>query len=178
LPLIEHYKGHHISFRRWGEHRILQHTARLELSHRHKPMLHEFLQVTMHNGGRSPLLLRHGSRRNERQHLQDPGICPIFLFSLSPLSVPLSFSRCRERGRESMADGTKGYRGAQGWPLALNPATSMVKRLEHLKHSKGLGKLSLLTSPTPHTSCPLRQQGIHKPYPQRPPQWLGGSAKA
>jgi hypothetical protein len=67
--LIECHKGHHISFRRCGGCRVLRHAASPELYHRHKPMLHEFFQVAWHNGGRSPILLRDGSRRKGRQHL-------------------------------------------------------------------------------------------------------------
>jgi hypothetical protein len=37
-----------------------------------------------------------------------------FSFSLSHLSVPLSFSRCTEGGKERMTDGALGYRGVQG----------------------------------------------------------------
>jgi hypothetical protein len=51
-----------------------------------------------------------------------------------------------------MVDGVKGYRGAQGQLPALNPTVSVVKRLGPLRRSKGLGKLSLPTSPTPRTS--------------------------
>jgi hypothetical protein len=156
-PLIEHHKGHHVSFRRCGERRILQHMTSIELSCCHKPMLHEFLQVAWRNGGRSSILLSHGSWRKGRQHLCDPGIFPYFpSFLLSPFSIPLSFFRHRERSRERIADGVKGYRGVQGSLPASNPATSVVKRLGPLRRSKGLGKLSLPTSPTPRTSCPLQ----------------------
>jgi hypothetical protein len=68
-PLIECHKGHHVSLRRYGERRVLWHTTSLELRCRHKPMIHEFLQVAWRNGGRSPILLCHASRRKGRQHL-------------------------------------------------------------------------------------------------------------
>jgi hypothetical protein len=42
-PLIERHKGHHISFRGRGEHRVLRHLTSLELHRHHKPMLHMFL---------------------------------------------------------------------------------------------------------------------------------------
>jgi hypothetical protein len=45
--------------------------------------------MARHNGGRSLILLRHGSKRKGKQHLRDPGFSPIFFLSL--LSVPLSF---------------------------------------------------------------------------------------
>jgi hypothetical protein len=50
--------------------------------------------VALHNGGRDPVLLRHGLRRKEKQHSLNLGISPInFFLSLSfPLSVPFSFS--------------------------------------------------------------------------------------
>jgi hypothetical protein len=54
-------------------------------------MLHEFLQVGWHNGGRNLILLRHGSRRKGRQHLQDPVISSYFLFALSLSSFRPSF---------------------------------------------------------------------------------------
>jgi hypothetical protein len=100
---------------------------------------------------------------------------PISTFSLSPFSVPLSslFGH-KEGGKERMVDGTQGYLGVQGQPPALNLVASVVKRLGPLKCGKGPGKLSLPTSPTPHTSHQLHQQGIQKPYPQRASQWLGG----
>jgi hypothetical protein len=57
----------------------------LELCRRHKPILPEFLQVTWGNGGRSQILLRHGSRRKGRQHLEGPGIFSYFLLFRSLL---------------------------------------------------------------------------------------------
>jgi hypothetical protein len=50
--------------------------------------------MTLHNIGRSLVLLRHGLRRKEKQHSLDSGIFHYFLsLSLSlPLYVPLSFS--------------------------------------------------------------------------------------
>jgi hypothetical protein len=81
-------------------------------------------------------------------------------------------------GKERMTDGVQGYRGAQGRPLALNPMSSVVKRLGPLRCSKGPGKLSLPTFPIPCTSHQLQQQGIQKPYPQWAPRRQGGSAKA
>jgi hypothetical protein len=66
-PLIERHKVHHIPLRKCGERRVLGHTTSLELHRRHKPMLHEFLQMAQ--GARSPILLCHGSRRTGRQHL-------------------------------------------------------------------------------------------------------------
>jgi hypothetical protein len=76
-------------------------------------------------------------------------------FSLSPLSAPLSFFKRMEGGRERTMDGAKLYRGAQGRSPALNPMASVVQWLGPLKHSKGIDKLSLPTSPTPRTSRQL-----------------------
>jgi hypothetical protein len=89
----------------------------------------------------------------------------ISFFLLSPLFIPLSFSRRREGGKERMVNGVHGYRGAQGQSPALNPTMSVVKRLGPLRRSKGPGKLSLPTSPTPCTSRQLQQQEIQKSYP-------------
>jgi hypothetical protein len=53
---------------------------------------------------------------------------PISFFPLFLLFSSLFlFSRCREWGKERTVDGAPGYRGAQGWPLAPNPTTSVVK---------------------------------------------------
>jgi hypothetical protein len=99
-----------------------------------------------------------------------------FSLSLSPFFHPLfSFlSRHREGGRERTAVGVQGCRGVQGRPLDLNPASSVVKRLGPLRHSKGPGKLCLPATPTPRISCQRHQQRIPEPYPQQAPQWLGG----
>jgi hypothetical protein len=158
--LIERHKGHHLSFHRCGERMILRHTTSLKLSRHHIPILHKFLQVAWHNGGRSPILLRHGSRRKGREGNAFE-ILVFFSyfpsFSLSPLFIPLCFFKCKEGGREITANSAKGYRGAQRRPLASNPMASVVKRLGPLRYSKGLGKLSLPASPTPRTSRPLQQ---------------------
>jgi hypothetical protein len=155
--LIESRKRHHVSYRRYGERGVLRHLTSLKLHRRHKPMLHEFLQMVQHNGGRSPVLLHRGSRGREGQRLQDPGIPSYYPFSLSfsPFFRPLfSFlSRHREGGKERTAGGAQGHRGAKGRPPALNPTASVVKQLSPLKRSKGSGKLSLPASPTPRTSC-------------------------
>jgi hypothetical protein len=73
--------------------------------------------------------------------------------SLSPFFVHFLFSRSREGDKERTADDAQGYRGAQGQPPALNPMTSVVKRLGPLRRSKGPRNLSLPVSPTPRTSC-------------------------
>jgi hypothetical protein len=91
IPLVESHKGHHLSFRRHGEHRVHRHPIGLKLCHRHKPMFHEFLQVAQCNGGRSPVLLCHGSRRKEGPHLQDPGIASYFPFLFFSLFFHPSF---------------------------------------------------------------------------------------
>jgi hypothetical protein len=88
--LVERYKGHHVSFRRSGEHLILWHMTSPELRRHHEPMLHKFLQMTRRNDKRGPVLLHHGSGRKGRQHLGDLGISPIFL-SLSLSSFHPSF---------------------------------------------------------------------------------------
>jgi hypothetical protein len=94
-------------------------------------MLHEFLQMALCDDGRSLVLLCHGSRRKEEQHLQDFHISSYFLFSFFILSCffPLfSFlSRQKEESKERMADEAQGDRGAQGRSLALNPEASVVK---------------------------------------------------
>jgi hypothetical protein len=114
-PLIECHKRHHVSSHRQGERRVLCHPTSLKLRHHHKPMLHEFLLVAWHNGGRGPIPLRHVSRRKEGQYLRDPGIFFLFLFCLlSSFSAPLSFFSHGEGGKERMMDGAQGYRGAQG----------------------------------------------------------------
>jgi hypothetical protein len=41
--LIERHEGHHISFRRYGQHKVLRHMASRELRRRHKPMPVKFL---------------------------------------------------------------------------------------------------------------------------------------
>jgi hypothetical protein len=175
-PFIECHKGHHVSLRRCGERRVLRHRTSLELHCRHKPMLHKFLQVAWRNGGRSPILLYHGSRRKGMQQLRDPDISSYFIFPRFLLFPPLFLFP--GVGKERMTDGVQGYRGAQGRPLALNPMSSVVKRLGPLRCSKGPGKLSLPTFPIPCTSHQLQQQGIQKPYPQWAPRRQGGSAKA
>jgi hypothetical protein len=152
-PLIEHHKGHHVSFRRHRERKVHRNSTSLELYRHHKPMLHESLQVARHNRGRGPILFYHDSWRKEGQHLRDPGItCYFFFLTFSPFSSLFVFSRHTEKGKERTADGAQGYRGAQGQPLALNPTASVVKRPGPLRRSKGSGKLSLPASPTPHAS--------------------------
>jgi hypothetical protein len=98
----------------------------------------------------------------------------LFSFSsLSPLSAPLSFSfRSREGSKERMADHAKGYRVAQGRPLALTPAMSAVKWLGPLRRSKGLGKLGLPTSLllAHHTS---HDSTRYRSCIQQAPRWLG-----
>jgi hypothetical protein len=113
--LIERHKGYHISFQRCGERRILQHMASLELGHRHKPMLHEFLQmagVTV-EGVQSYSAVALGER--EGNTFEILVFFPIFLLFL-PLPFPprFSFLSPREGGRDRIVDGEKGYRGAQG----------------------------------------------------------------
>jgi hypothetical protein len=86
---------------------------------------------------------------------------PISFFPHFLLFPSLSlFSRCREGGKERTVDDAQGYRGVQGRPPASKPVASVVKWLGPLRRNKGLGKLSLLASPTPRTSCQLQQQGI------------------
>jgi hypothetical protein len=143
-PLVESRKGLHVSFHKRGERRVRRHLIGLELHHRHKPMLHEFLHVAQCNRGRNPVLLHNGSRRKEGHHLQVLGIASYFPF--------LFLSRHREGGKKRMIDGAQGYRGAQGQPLTSNSVVSVVKRLGPPRCSKGPGKLSLPTSPTPHRS--------------------------
>jgi hypothetical protein len=64
-------------------------------------MLHEFLQMAQHNGGRSPVLLYHGSSRREGHHLQDPGIFSYFPFPSFTLPFfALSFLLCPSTGKE------------------------------------------------------------------------------
>jgi hypothetical protein len=97
---------------------------------------------------------------------------PYFLFSRFLLFMSIFlFSRRREGDKDRTAD------GAQGRPPASNLAASVVKRLGPLRRSKGSSKLSLPASPTPRTSRQLQQQGIHNPYPQWAPRWLGGLLK-
>jgi hypothetical protein len=85
--LIECLKGHHVSFYKRGERRVLWHPTRIELRRYHKPMLHEFLQVARQNGGRGSILLSHGSRRKGGHHFRDPGIAS-YLFSLLSFFCP------------------------------------------------------------------------------------------
>jgi hypothetical protein len=144
--LIGRRKGHHISSCRHGEHRVLRHPTSLELYRRHKPMLNKFLQVARCNSGRGPILLHHDSRRKEGPHFQDASIFFLFLFFLTLLFPSLFFSRHMDGGKERMAD------GAQGRSPASNPVASVVKWLDPLRHSKGLGKLSLPASPIRHMS--------------------------
>jgi hypothetical protein len=138
-PLIERHNGHHVPICRGREHRVLQHTASLEIYCCHKPILHEFLWVAWRNDGRSPFLLRHCSRWKGREHLRGPGTFSYFLLfgSLFFLSLFLFF-RHREESMERTADRAKGYRGVQGQLLALNLVASMVKWLGPLRHNKGL----------------------------------------
>jgi hypothetical protein len=81
--LVECHEGHYISFRRSGERKVLWHTASRELRRHHEPLLHKFLQMAQRNGGRSPILLRHDSRRKGKQHIRDLGISLIFSLSFS-----------------------------------------------------------------------------------------------
>jgi hypothetical protein len=46
-------------------------------------LLCEFLQMALRDSRRSPVLLRHGSRRKEKEHSLNLGI--------SPISISLSF---------------------------------------------------------------------------------------
>jgi hypothetical protein len=59
-PLIKCYKGHHVSLHGRGGHGVPRHIEGHELHRHHKPLIHEALQVTMHNLGRGPVLFRHG----------------------------------------------------------------------------------------------------------------------
>jgi hypothetical protein len=56
-----------------------------------------------------------------------------------------------------MADGVQGYKGAQVGSPASHPMASVVKRSGLLRHCKGIGKLCLLSSPTPRASRQLHQ---------------------
>jgi hypothetical protein len=91
-PLIECHEGHQVSFHGRGERRVLWHTANCELRYHHKPLLHKFLQMAQHNGERSPILLCHGSRRKGSNTSEISVFFLLPFLSLSPLSVPLSFS--------------------------------------------------------------------------------------
>jgi uncharacterized BrkB/YihY/UPF0761 family membrane protein len=75
-------------------------------------MVHEFLQVARCNGGWSPVLLRHGSRRKEVQHLQYPGIAsyfPFLFFLLYPFFILLFFF-CPDTGKEVRIEWQMGAR--------------------------------------------------------------------
>jgi hypothetical protein len=115
-PLVKCHKGHHISFRGRGDYRIPWHTTGRRLHRHHEPLLCEFLQMALHNSGRSPILFLHGSRRKEKQYSPNPGISAIS-FSLSFSSFrPSFFFRRREGGKEGTTDCTRGYWGVRGRP--------------------------------------------------------------
>jgi hypothetical protein len=95
-------------------------------------MLHEFLLVPRRNGGgvQSCSAMAQGGREANTFEVQV--FFPYFnSFSLSPLTVPLSFFKRRERGRERTADGgkdigvnkgdrqlqTQWHRWSSGWAL-------------------------------------------------------------
>jgi hypothetical protein len=43
--LVESHKGHHVSLHKSRERRVVRHLTGFELRRRHKPMIHEFMQV-------------------------------------------------------------------------------------------------------------------------------------
>jgi hypothetical protein len=139
-PLVERHKGHHISFCSCGECNILRHIASLEFRGRHKPMLHEFLQV---EGVQSYSSTTWGEREGNTFEILI--FLPISFCSLLFPSL-FVFSMCREGRRERTTD------GAQGRPPAMNPTEAVVKWQGPLRLSKGPNKLSLPASPTPRTS--------------------------
>jgi hypothetical protein len=106
-PIIESCKGHDISFHRCGEHSVLQHPTGPKLHCRHKPMLHEFLQMAQRNGGRSLVLLLHGSRRRRGSAFRTLVFLPIsfFLFhSLRFFAPSFLFVRCLSMVRAASSE--------------------------------------------------------------------------
>jgi hypothetical protein len=79
---------------------VLRHPTGFDLRRQHKPMFHEFLQVSQCNGRMSLVLLCHGSGRKKGQHLHNPDI-PTSNLSLSlSLCVAFSFPFCPGIGKE------------------------------------------------------------------------------
>jgi hypothetical protein len=172
-PLIERHEGHHVSFRRSGEHRILWHTA--------SPSSAAVMNTCFTSFCIWPCITAEGVQSCSAMAQKGRGgitiVILVFLLfsfsSLSPLSAPLSFSfRSREGGKERTADHVKGYRVAQGQPPALTPATSAVKWLGPLRCSKGLGKLGLPTSLLLAHHASHASMGYRRCI-QQAPRWLG-----
>jgi hypothetical protein len=90
-PLIKCHKGHHVSLRGRRERGVLWHAAGCKLCHRHEPLDHEALQVTLRNLRRGLALFCHGLRRKEKQHSPSPDNS--LFFFLSPFFSLFLFRR-------------------------------------------------------------------------------------